>query len=237
MKVICTQPHDAERDKLAGELSGLRADVKSLKSERDETAERNKLRDQIAELKREKATLTEDNNRKIRETEHKTGLLKVRQEHEVANARRETELSVREENLKADKRRFADEMEFQRKHLQGEVDRIDGVLKAILERLPVIDVALSGGAAPPLLLGAFVPHQEGRRLMAVGDYCINSGITTTGSGTNTWMSSGTTWVSPMTVTVDGGGGGYTAPAPTPKTALEWLDDEIEATCRLARQAG
>ena len=148
MKVICTQPHDAERDNLATELAGLRADVKSLKSERDETAERNRLRDQIEELKREKATLTEDNARKIRETEHKTGLLKVKQEHEVANARRETELSVREENLKADKRRFADEMEFQRKHLQGEVDRIDGVLKAILERLPVIDVALSGDAAP-----------------------------------------------------------------------------------------
>lgn len=148
MRVICNQPHDAERDKLAEELAGLRADVKALKSERDETAERNRLRDQIAELKREKATLAEDNARKIRETEHKTGLLKTKQEHEVANARRETELSVREENLKADKQRFAGEMEFQREHLQGEVDRIDSVLKAILERLPVIDVALSGDAAP-----------------------------------------------------------------------------------------
>lgn len=148
MRVICNQPHDAERDKLAEELAGLRADVKALKSERDETAERNRLRDQIAELKREKATLAEESARKIRETEHKTGLLKTKQEHEVANARRETELSVREENLKADKQRFAGEMEFQREHLQGEVDRIDSVLKAILERLPVIDVALSGDAAP-----------------------------------------------------------------------------------------
>jgi hypothetical protein len=25
LKVICTQPHNAERDKLAGELAGLRA--------------------------------------------------------------------------------------------------------------------------------------------------------------------------------------------------------------------
>jgi chromosome segregation ATPase len=148
LKLICTQPHDAERDKLAEELSGLRADVKALKSERDETAERNRLRDQIEQLKREKATLTEEGTRKIRETEHKTGLLREKTDQDIANAKRETELKVREENLKADKQRFADEMEFQRKHLQGEVDRIDDVLKAILERLPVIDVSLSGAAAP-----------------------------------------------------------------------------------------
>jgi chromosome segregation ATPase len=149
VRVICTQPHDEERDKLAAELAGLRADVKALKSERDETAERNRLRDQIAELKREKAALTEENDRKIRETEHKVGLLKTRQEHEVANARRETELKVREENLKADKQRFADEMKFQREHLQREVDRIEGILGKVLERLPDISAAFKGSLNGP----------------------------------------------------------------------------------------
>ena len=163
MKVICTQPHDEERDQLAVELAGLRADVKALKSERDETAERNRLRDQIAELKREKATLTEDNSRKIRETEHKTGLLKVKQEHEVANARRETELAVREENLKADKQRFADEMKFQREHLQREVDRIEGILGKVLERLPDISAAFEGS-----LNGPAAP-QSSRSRKAAGD--------------------------------------------------------------------
>ena len=148
MRVICTQPHDAERDKLAGELARLRADIAALKPERDEAATLTRLRDQVDALKREKAQLAEDNDRKIRETEHKTGLLKRGTDQDIANARRETELAVREENLKADKQRFADEMEFQRTHLQGEVDRIDSVLKAILERLPVIDVALEGAAAP-----------------------------------------------------------------------------------------
>ena len=86
MKLICTQPHNAERDKLAAELAGLRVDVKALKSERDETAERNKLRDQIEQLRREKATLTEDNARKVRETEHKTGLLRQKTDQDIANA-------------------------------------------------------------------------------------------------------------------------------------------------------
>ena len=35
----------------------------------------------------------------------------------------------------------------------------------------------------------------------------------------------------------GGSGGYTAPAPRPPTALEWLDAEIEKVCKLARLAG
>jgi methyltransferase-like protein len=148
LRVICTQPHDAERDKLAEELAGLRGDVKALKSERDETGERNRLRDQIAELKREKATLTEESSRKIRETEHKTGLLKTKQEHDVEHARRMAVLEVREAGLKADRERFEAEMKFQREHFDQRADQQDGILKAILERLPAIDVALSGSAAP-----------------------------------------------------------------------------------------
>jgi methyltransferase-like protein len=148
LKLICTQPHNAERDRLAAELAGLRADVKALKSERDETAERNGLRDQIAQLKREKATLTEDSERKIRETEHKTGLLKTKQEHDVEHARRLAVLEVREAGLKADKERFEAEMKFQREHFDQRADKQDEILKAILERLPAIDVALNGSAAP-----------------------------------------------------------------------------------------
>lgn len=144
MKLICTQPHDAERDKLAGELSRLRVAVDALKTERDDRAERSSLLDEIDELRREHARLEEDSARKIRETEHKTGLLKIKQEHEVANAKRETELKVREENLKADKQRFADEMKFQREHLQREVDRIEGILGKVLERLPDISAAFEG---------------------------------------------------------------------------------------------
>ena len=39
------------------------------------------------------------------------------------------------------------------------------------------------------------------------------------------------------IVTSGGGGSYSMPAPRPQTALEWLDAEIEATCRLAREAG
>jgi chromosome segregation ATPase len=148
MKLFCNEAHNEERDRLAGELAGLRADVKALKTERDETAERNKLRDQVAELKREKDRLTEENDRKIRETEHKVGLLKTKQDHDVEHARRTAVLEVREQNLSADRERFKDEMKFQRDHFDQRSEEQKELLKAILERLPAIDVSLGGDAAP-----------------------------------------------------------------------------------------
>jgi chromosome segregation ATPase len=138
--------HEAELAILADELAGIRAEIKALRSERDHTADVRKLEDDIEKLRREKARLTEDNDRKIRDTEHKVGLLKTRQDHDVEHATRMAKLEVRESNLKADQDRFAGEMKFQREHLQGEVDRIDGLLRAILDRLPSIEVELTGGA-------------------------------------------------------------------------------------------
>jgi chromosome segregation ATPase len=137
---------DDERTRLADELAALKGEIKALRSERDNTEQLAKLRRDVEQLKLEKDRLTEDNARKIRETEHKVGLLKTKQDHDVANARRETKLEVREENLTADKKRFEDEMAFQREHMQREVDRFDGIAKALMERLPTIEVELSGAA-------------------------------------------------------------------------------------------
>ena len=134
---------DTEHDRLADELAGLKAEIKALRTERDKTSMLTGMERQIETLKIEKARLTEDNDRKIRETEHKVGLLKTKQDHDVENARRETKLQVREENLAADKERFKAEMDFQREHLQREVDRIEGILGKVLERLPNVDAALS----------------------------------------------------------------------------------------------
>lgn len=136
---------NTERDRLADELAGLRAEVKALRTERDKSSQFIGLQREIETLKMEKARLVEDNDRKIRETEHKVGLLKTKQDHDVENARRETKLQVREENLAADKERFKAEMNFQREHLQREVDRIEGILGKVLERLPNIDAALNIG--------------------------------------------------------------------------------------------
>ncbi len=137
---------DDGRERLADELAGLKAEIKALRTERGKTQELTRLDRAVETLKLEKGRLVENNDRKIRETEHKVGLLKTKQDHDVENARRETRLAVREENLAADKERFKAEMDFQREHLQREVTRIEDILGKILDRLPVIEVELTGPA-------------------------------------------------------------------------------------------
>jgi chromosome segregation ATPase len=136
---------DPARDRLADEIADLKGEIKALRTERDNTAEVKRLEQSVEKLKLEKARLTEDNDRKIRETERKVGLLKTKQDHDVEHATRMAKLGVREANLSADRERFQAEMEFQREHLQREVDRIESILGKVLERLPNIDAALKVG--------------------------------------------------------------------------------------------
>lgn len=136
---------DPARDRLADEIADLRAEIKALRTERDNTAQVKRLEQDVEKLKLEKARLTEDNDRKIRETEHKVGLLKTKQDHDVEHASRMAKLQVREENLTADRERFKAEMDFQREHLQREVTRVEDILAKVLDRLPNIDAALKVG--------------------------------------------------------------------------------------------
>jgi hypothetical protein len=147
MGLFSPPARDPQRDRLADELAGLKAEVKALRAERANVQQVITLREDVERLKLEKARLVEDNDRKIRETEHKTGLLRTQQQHEVEHARRMAQVEVRESNLDADRKRFQAEMDFQRKHMQREVDRFDGIAKALMERLPTIEVNLDGKAS------------------------------------------------------------------------------------------
>ncbi len=142
------EERDAERTRLATELAGLKGEVHALRTERDRTAEMFALQESIEKLKLEKGRLTEDHRREIRETEHKVGLLKTKQDQDVAHATRQAKLEVRETNLAADKDRFAAEMKFQREHLQREVGRLESILGQVLERLPNVDAQLTGRLTP-----------------------------------------------------------------------------------------
>ncbi len=128
--------HDDERARLAEALADLKAQVRALRTERDRTGEVKALEQRIEQMKLEKDRLTEAQDRKLRETEHRVGLLRTAQEHEVANATREAKLAVREENLDADKTRFEEQQKFEREHLSAEITRVDRILQSVLERLP-----------------------------------------------------------------------------------------------------
>jgi hypothetical protein len=141
---LFSPPSPSERERLARELAELKGEVHALRSEKDRTADVNRLNAEVERIKLEKGRLIEEHDRKVRETEHKVGLLKLKQEQELANAKRQTELEVREQNLAADKKRFESEMTFQRTHLQEEISRIDGILTKVLDRLPDVNASLRG---------------------------------------------------------------------------------------------
>lgn len=134
-----------------GELTG---EVRGLKRQRDRTQELADLEDQVANLKREKELLTEQSDRKVRETEHSTGLLRTQVEAERKQSQRDAELAakaakleVREENLQADKDRFAEEVRFQREFMQGEVNRLERMIGEVLARVPKVEIKAGGQAS------------------------------------------------------------------------------------------
>lgn len=138
-----------QRDALAEELGAIRAELKALRRERDDTTRADRLAQEIEGLQRKiveleikESKIQEEHAREKREVEHFVGLEKKRQAQEIELARRDTELRVRQENLDADKARFKGEMDFQREHLQREVDRVERILTAVLERLPDISATL-----------------------------------------------------------------------------------------------
>lgn len=109
--------------------------------------------DKVADLKKKLANMEIEHGKKVegwdrreREIEHKIGLERKRQEFEIEQAKRETTVKVREENLTADKERFKAEMEFQRERLSGEVDALRKLVDQMLQRLPSAEIIANFGA-------------------------------------------------------------------------------------------
>lgn len=107
--------------------------------------EARKLRSEIETLTIQRDRMKEQNDKERRELTHMIGLEKKRQEFEIAQAKAETTLKVQQENLAADKKRFGDEMGFQRERFEKEVGYLKDMMKDILDRLPNVNATLTLG--------------------------------------------------------------------------------------------
>ena len=101
-----------------------------------------KLREELETLRIEKGRKEEEFTRKEREVEHKVGLERKRQEFEIQQAKREATVTLREENLAADRKRFEDQMEFHNKRFTEEVTYLKDMVAKVLERLPTAEIAM-----------------------------------------------------------------------------------------------
>jgi len=147
--------NDARIESLTKEIRELSKRVAALKGERDQASEELGLSTRIVSLEREKTAkeieldrVKEQHEREKRDIEHMVGLHKDRVKQEIELAKREQTITVREENLKADRERFEEQMKFMQKRMETELERLNGLTSEILERLPKfnVDTALKVGA-------------------------------------------------------------------------------------------
>ena len=127
-------------NRLQGELSGLR-DVSKLSSKVAG------LRQEVEKLTIERDRKQEEFSRREREIEHKVGLERKRQEFEIDQAKRETTVTVREENLDADKKRFEEQMAFHEKRFTEEVKYLKDMVSEVLKRLPSAEIIANVGGS------------------------------------------------------------------------------------------
>ncbi len=108
-------------------ISDLNKEVRALR----ESAEKEKI---------EKDRKDETFAKKEREIEHKVGLERTRQKFESEQSKREATVTVREENLTADRNRFEEQMKFQQERFTEEVTYLKEMVGQVLKRLPSAEI-------------------------------------------------------------------------------------------------
>lgn len=96
------------------------------------------LEQEISRLKIEKSVREEEFARKEREITHKLGLERIRQEQDASNTKRTIELDIREKNISAEEKRFVQQMEFQRTHLEKQITTLNSLVEKVFEHMPKV---------------------------------------------------------------------------------------------------
>jgi len=129
--------------KLIAEISALSRQVAALKGERNALKDLDNLEQERAQLKKNLTDMKiewdqekEKWDREKRETEHLVGLQRKRQEFEVEAAKREVELTVREETLKADKERFQEQISYMEESWKQKFKSLEKLMGKVFDRMP-----------------------------------------------------------------------------------------------------
>lgn len=138
-------------ERLSKQVAELKGEKEAVSKTAMLATERLQLLTEIETLKIERARIDEEHARKIREVEHTTGLHRKQTTWEREKAVEEAKLTVQQENLSLDRQRFEEQMAFHKEQIKDEIDRLDGLLKGLMDRLPTvtveksIDFAMSNG--------------------------------------------------------------------------------------------
>ena len=126
----------------ASAMEDVQKQLDGIRTVADLSGKVKQLRSDVEKLEVEKARREEEIARKEREIEHKVGLDRKRAEFEKEKAISDATLAIKQENLSADKKRFADEMKFQSERFTTEVGYLKDLLGQIMQRLPSADIKI-----------------------------------------------------------------------------------------------
>lgn len=126
--------------KLSRAVAELRGENEALEDRRVLLNEKLELTAEIEQLKIERERMEEGHARKVREVEHATGLHRKQSEWERTKAVEEATIAVQKGNLDAERTRFEEQLAFHKTQIKNEVDRLDGLLKGLMDRLPTVTV-------------------------------------------------------------------------------------------------
>lgn len=107
------------------------------------TAEVLTLKRQIASLEIDKSKIQEEHSRQERELRHMIGLEKKRQEVELVQAKKDTELTLREGNLVAERARFEEQLKFNTSRFETMEKYLKDMMGDILKRLPNVTMKIT----------------------------------------------------------------------------------------------
>ena len=101
------------------------------------------LEKQIADLEIQKSRKQESFEKQERELRHMIGLERKRQEFEIEKATSEVSIKVREEALKAEQKRFAEQLAFNTERFNKAEENLKSILGEIIQRLPNVNMEVT----------------------------------------------------------------------------------------------
>lgn len=129
--------------RLSKQVAQLQGEKDAIDQARALISEKLDLAAEVEQLKIEKSRKEEEFARERRELEHSTGLHRKQSEWERKQAVEEAKITVREENLSAERKRFEDQISFHKEQIKAEVDRMEKLIAGLMERLPTVTVEKS----------------------------------------------------------------------------------------------
>jgi len=137
------------KDEMSTALKEARDTIKHWREASDLQRHLKDLQKELTKMEIQQDKKQEGWDRREREITHKVGLEKSRQEQELDLGKREAVLSVGEGNLEAERKRFTEQMDFEREHLNKAIERTESILAQVLKALPSAEIFadLTGGGS------------------------------------------------------------------------------------------